>query len=92
MINLKRLNLLLVKNYNKIMNIADYYLDLDKVSTLKTQEERQDIHNYYRDMMYAITDNLPDRAQSIMNTLVRGGYLKNVTQEERQEKIVTILG
>jgi hypothetical protein len=42
--------------------------------------------------MYAITDNLPDRAQSIMNTLVRGGYLKNVTQEEREEKIETILG
>lgn len=92
MINSKNLNLLLDKNYNKIMNIADYYLDLDKVSTLKTQEERQDIHNYYRDMMYAITDNLPDRAQSIMNTLVRGGYLKNVTQEEREEKIETILG
>ena len=74
------------------MKLEDYYLDLDKVSTLKTQEERQDIHNYYRDMMYAITDNLHDRAESIMNTLVRGGYLKNVTQEEREEKIVTILG
>jgi hypothetical protein len=74
------------------MKLEDYYLDLDKISTLNTEDERQYIHNYYKDMMYAITDNLPDRAQSIMNTLVRGGYLKNVTQEERQEKIETILG
>lgn len=74
------------------MNIGDYYLDLDKVSNLKTEEEKQHIHNYYRDMMYAISDNLTDRAHSIMNTLVRGGYLKNVTQEEREEKIETILG
>lgn len=74
------------------MKLEDYYLDLDKVSTLQTEDERQNIHNYYKDMMYAITDNLTDRAQSIMNTLIRGGYLKNVTQEEREEKIETILG
>jgi hypothetical protein len=74
------------------MKLGDYYLDLDKVSALKTQEERNDIHNYYRDMMYAITDNLTDRAKGIHNTLTRGGYLKNLIEEEREEKIVTILG
>ena len=74
------------------MKLKDYYLDLDKVSNLNTEEEKQHIHNYYKDMMYAITDNLTDRAESIMNTLIRAGYLKNVTQEERQEKIETILG
>jgi hypothetical protein len=42
--------------------------------------------------MYAVAEKRNDQAQSIMNTLVRGGYLKNVTQEERQEKIETILG
>jgi len=74
------------------MKLEDYYLDLDKVSTLQTEDERQNIHNYYKDMMYAVADQRHDQAQSIMNTLVRGGYLKNVTQEERQEKIETILG
>ena len=92
MINLKRLNLLLVKNYNKIMNIEDYYLDLDKVSNLNTEDERKNIHDYYKDIMYAITDNMPGRAKSMMNTLIKGGYLKNITQEEREEKIETILG
>ena len=74
------------------MNIADYYLDLDKVSTLNTEDERQYIHNYYRDMMHAVTDKRHDQAQSIMTTLIKAGYLKNVTQEEREEKIETILG
>ena len=74
------------------MKLEDYYLDLDKVSTLQIEDERQNIHNYYKDMMYAVADQRHDQAQSIMNTLVRGGYLKNVTQEEREEKIETILG
>lgn len=74
------------------MKLEDYYLDLDKVSALKTQEEKQDIHNYYRDMMYAVYEKRLEQAKSIMNTLIKGGYLKNVIGEEREEKIETILG
>ena len=74
------------------MNLENYYLDLDKVSNLKTEDERQNIHNYYRDMMYAVLENRIDQAKSIMNTLLKAGYLKNLTEEERAEKIETILG
>jgi hypothetical protein len=74
------------------MKLEDYYLDLDKVSNLKTEDERQNIHNYYRDMMYAVMEKRHDQAKSIMNTLLKAGYLKNTTQEERAEKIETILG
>jgi hypothetical protein len=74
------------------MNIEDYYLDLDKVSNLNTEDERRNIHDYYRDMMSSYVDGRTKQAKSIMNTLVRGGFLKNVTQEEREEKIETILG
>jgi hypothetical protein len=74
------------------MKLEDYYLDLEKVSLLKTEDERQNIHNYYRDMMYAVAEKRPDQAKCIMNTLFKAGYLKNVTQEERAEKIETILG
>jgi hypothetical protein len=42
--------------------------------------------------MHAVTDKRHDQAQSIMTTLIKAGYLKNVTQEEREEKIETILG
>jgi hypothetical protein len=74
------------------MKLEDYYLDLDKVSNLRTEDERQNIHNYYRDMMYALLESRTDQAKSIMNTLLKAGYLKNITQEERTEKIETILG
>ena len=74
------------------MKLEDYYLDLDKVSNLKTEDERQNIHNYYRDMMSLYGDGQTKQAISIMNTLIRGGFLKNLTQEEREEKIETILG
>jgi len=74
------------------MKLEDYYLDLDKVSNLNTEDERKNIHDYYRDMMNLYVDGRTKQAQCIMNTLVRGGYLKNITQEEREEKIETILG
>jgi hypothetical protein len=74
------------------MKIEDYYLDLDKVSNLKTEEERNNIHNYYRDMMSSYDDSRKNQAISIMNTLIRGGFLKNLTQEGREEKIEIILG
>ena len=74
------------------MKLEDYYLDLDKVSALKTEDERKTIHNYYIDMMSLHGDGRMKQAISIMNTLTRGGFLKNVTQEERAEKIETILG
>lgn len=74
------------------MKLEDYYLELDKVSDLKTEDERQNIHNYYRDMMSLHGDGRTKQAISIMNTLIRGGFLKNLTQEEREEKIETILG
>ena len=73
------------------MDVSKFYLDLNKVSKLN-KYEGDIIHNYYRDMMYAVAEKRYDQAQSIMTTLIRAGYLKNATQEERQEKIETILG
>jgi hypothetical protein len=43
-------------------------------------------------MMSSYVDGRTKQAISIMNTLIRGGFLKNLTQEEREEKIETILG
>ena len=59
---------------------------------MNNEDERQNIHRYYRDLMSAFSDNRNKEAQALMNTLIKGGYLKNFTQEEREEKIVTILG
>jgi len=74
------------------MNIEDYYLDLKKVSFLMNEDERQNIHKYYRDLVTAVSLNNNKEAQSLMNTLIKGGYLKHFSQEERDEKLEVILG
>jgi parvulin-like peptidyl-prolyl isomerase len=74
------------------MNIEDYYLDLKKVSFLPNEDERQNIHKYYRDLMNFFAEGRDKEAQTLMNTLVKAGYLKNITEEQREEKIETILG
>ena len=84
--------MLLDKNYNKIMKIEDYYLDLRKISHLINEDDRQNIHSYYRDLMIAFAEGRNKEAQTLMNTLVKGGYLKHFSQEERDEKLEVILG
>lgn len=65
----------------------DYYLDLKKVAELSTNEERQIIHDYYRDMLNCFFDGRKGYATSVMNTLIHGGYLIS----QREEKIDRIL-
>lgn len=69
------------------MKLENYYLDLKKVSEVKSKQERDEIHSYYRDMLNCNHDNRPEMAQSYMNTLLKSGYLVNI----RDEKIDQIL-
>lgn len=63
-------------------NLENYYLDLEKVSGLKTQGERDRIHSYYMDMLCSPDDKV---SKSIFNTLHRGEYLKEVRDEKLKE-------
>jgi len=76
----------LEKKYNYKMKLEDYYLDLDKVSSLKTEDERRNIHDYYRDMMSSYVDGRTKQAISIMNTLIRGGFLKKLNSRRKRRK------
>ncbi len=38
------------------MDITKYYLDLSKISNLP-EDERREIHHYYRDMLNCLEDN-----------------------------------
>ena len=71
------------------MKASDYYLDIDKVSKLQFEDERNRIHNYYTDMLiYASEDERLSIAISIKNTLIKAGYLIQV-REENIEKILS---
>jgi hypothetical protein len=75
-------------NINK-MKASDYYLDIDKVSKLQFEDERNRIHSYYTDMLiYASEDGRLSMAISIKNTLIKAGYLIQV-RDENIEKILS---
>ena len=69
------------------MKFDNYFLDLEKVSSLPSKEEREQIHRYYVDMMIYFTENRTSMGMSIFNTLNQADYLK----ELRTEKIDKIL-
>jgi len=70
-----------------MMKYENYYLDIDKVSKLNTEDDKRQIHDYYRDMLHSFSDSRTGMATSLFNTLFNNGYLKEV----RSEKIEKIL-
>ena len=67
-------------------NYGDWYLDLSAIKNL-TKDEQDNIHSYYREMLHSEIDNRKSMAQSFFNTLQKAGYIKNATQESREEKL-----
>jgi hypothetical protein len=68
------------------MDLTQYYLDLEKVNSLD-KDLADKIYEYYRDMLYTNDDGRKSISQSLFNTLMTNGYLKNI----RDEKIENIL-
>ena len=75
----------MIEKYNR------FYLDLVKVSKIEDREDREIIHNYYKDMMYCFSDGRPEMGESMMHTLINGGYLLDHDQVSRDEKINKVL-
>ena len=71
------------------MNPKDYFLNLEKVALLKTEDEQNRIHTYYTDMlMYSNQSEMVNVAISIKNTLERGGYLIEV-RDDKLDKLLS---
>ena len=66
-------------------------IDLNKIHKLEDKDERQQIHSYYKDMLYAYSDKRVDMAESIKWTLINSGYLLDNNQFIREEKLNEIL-
>lgn len=67
------------------MKIENYYLDLKKLHQIEDKDERNQIHSYYKDMLYSVQDGRKEMGISIMNTLIRGGYLVDYRDEKLEE-------
>lgn len=69
------------------MKFENYYLDLEKVNSLPSKEEKEQIHRYYMEMMHSFSDSRNSVGMSLFNTLYNNEYLKEI----RTEKIDKIL-
>ena len=64
--------------------IGNYYLDINKVQLLE-KEERNRVHEMYRDMLYSYQDQRDMIGDSYFNTLYRSGYLVDIRDEKIEE-------
>ena len=71
------------------ISIEDYYLDLKALDSLDNRN-KEFIHSYYKDMVCYFSENRIVGI-SFFNTLLKGGYLKNMKVEERDEKLNILL-
>lgn len=72
------------------LELSDYYLDLNRIKDLSTDEQKI-IHSYYTDMLAMNYEGRYEYSSSLFNTLSMGEFLKNKTQEDRNDKIVTLI-
>lgn len=68
------------------MDITRYYLNIDALKMVD-KEDKNRIHEYYRDMVYSNSDGRKEVAISLFNTLYSNGYLVDI----RDEKLNDIL-
>lgn len=74
-----------------MFSIKDYYLDINKL--LDLEKDRYDkIYDLYFSLVVSIKEKDNDIAQLHFNTLIKSGYLKNKTEEDRSDKIEQING
>ena len=72
-------------------NIKDYYLLIEKIIDLPSPK-RNLIMDMYRDMTNRANEaHYKDLVQSYFNTLEMGGYIKNRTTTERENKIESLI-
>lgn len=68
--------------------LEKYYLNLEKISEIKSDTEKDLIHGLYRDLLNYLECGRKPEATFVFNTLEAGGYLVSI----REEKIEKILG
>lgn len=70
------------------MKFENYYLDLEKINNLSTNQEKEQMHRYYMDMVHSFSDGRDLVGKSLFNTLYYSGYLKEV-REEKIDKVLS---
>ena len=71
------------------LDYSGWYLVFEAVKDLN-KRQYNDVLEMYRQMLHAADDGRQQFAESYLNTLKNGGFIKNVTQEERDKKLIEL--
>lgn len=71
------------------LDYSGWYLVFDSLKDLN-KRQYNDIIEMYRSMLHAADDGRQQFAESYLNTLKNAGFVKNVTQEERDKKLIEL--
>ena len=74
-----------------MIEMNNYYLDIKAVFKLP-KDHASMIENIFHRLLDSLYANPNSSTEVYFNTLVKGGYLKNKLEEEREEKIELING
>lgn len=74
-----------------MIDIKDYYLDINLIFNLDKDKSSR-IFDMYDNLLSSFREGQIGTTQAYFNTLIKSGYLKNKTTEERTEKIDIING
>ncbi len=73
------------------MDINNYALNLKKVNKIKNLDDKNQIHNYYRDMIGYYDEGRTKLSDNIFQTLNRSGYLIDIQSADRDNKLKKIV-
>ena len=73
-----------------MIKIADYYLDLQSIFKLE-KEQREIVVGYYDRLLDYSTIGDNSRVSSLFNTLIKTGYFKNKIEEDRDNKVSSLI-
>jgi hypothetical protein len=74
---------------NKI-NLSDYYLDFKTLNGLD-EKAYKEVFSMYRDMLHYAETAQTVASIGFLNTLKANGFVKNLTQENRETKITELI-
>ena len=72
------------------LDLSEYYLDFKTLNGLD-EKAYKEVFSMYRDMLHFAENGHVVNARGFLNTLKSNGFVKNLTQENRDTKITELM-
>ena len=72
------------------LDLSEYYLDFKTLNGLD-EKAYKEVFSMYRDMLHYAETGQTTTSKGFLNTLKFNGFVKNLTQENRETKITELM-